>query len=317
MDTHTDLITQQACIYFAQRRNATLSQRMERDAWLDQDPRHARAYSEFQRLWDHTQDLAIHPEIQALKAADAASLRRQRWFRPRQMLAIAATLVVLLGAGYTVTQFLQPPAPVGFSTALGERRTETMPDGTQIVLNTNSALEVQYTRRRRAIELAQGEAQFEVAHDATRPFVVSAGKDTVTALGTRFHVRREMNSTVVTLLEGSVEIARGDEHYVLQPNERAVLSARTGISIASIDPEYATGWLDGWLRFRGTPLDEVIAEANRYSDQKLRLGDPRLANVELSGNFHAGDNTSIAGAISVILSVRVEQRDAEIVLMPK
>lgn len=317
MDKHHDHIAEQAAAYVVRGRGAALSERMERDAWLEQDARHTKAYDEFQRLWDRTGGLADDPELQALKSADGSLLRRQSWFQPRRLLAIAASLVVLLGAGYVVSRFMQPAEPVRYATTLGERRTETMPDGTEIVLNTDSALEVRYSNGRRAINLRQGEAQFEVAHDKTRPFVVRIGNDTVTALGTRFQVRREVNSTVVTLLEGRVKVARGDEQYTLKPNERAVLSARTGVSIASIDPEYATGWLDGWLRFRGTPLAEVIVEANRYTKLKLRLGDPRLANVELSGNFHAGDNASIADAVGMILPLRVHRSRTEIVLAPQ
>lgn len=317
MDKQPDRMIEQAAEHFAQRCDATPSQRRERDAWLNEDPRYARAYAEFQRLWDRAGDLAGDPELEVLKAADIAALRRQRWFRPQWPLAVAATLVMLIGSGHLITRLMQPQAPMGYATALGERRTETMPDGTEIVLNTDSMMEVRYSSGRRSVELKKGEAQFEVAHDVARPFVVSIGEDTVTALGTRFQVRRDMGSTVVTLLEGSVKVARGDEWHVLRPNERAILSARTGISIASIDPEYAVGWLDGWLRFRGVPLAEVIADANRYSDQKLRLGDPRLANVQLSGNFHAGDNPSIADAASLILPVRVERKGSEIVLLPK
>lgn len=318
MEKHPDHIARQAAEHFARRRGATLSQRREREAWLNRDPRHAEAYDEFQRLWEHAGDLADDPELQALKAADLAATRRHRWFRPQRMLAIAATLVMALGVGYFATTHLtQPPEPVLYATMLGERRTEAMPDGTEIVLNTDSALDVRYSRNRRVIELKHGEAQFDVARDTSRPFVVTVGEDTITALGTRFQVRRGHDSTIVTLLEGSVEVARGDERHMLWPNERAILSTRTGISIASIDPELATGWLDGWLRFRSSPLAEVILEANRYSEQKLRLGDPRLADVQLSGNFHAGDNGSIADAASLILPVRVERRGSEIVLLPQ
>lgn len=317
MENHNDRIAEQAAEHFARRHGASLSQRRERNAWLQEDARHAETYGEIQRAWECAGSLAGDPELEALKAADLAAVQRPRWFRPKRMLAIAATLVAVVGVGHLASRFVQPPDPVAFATALGERSTETMPDGTAIVLNTNSRVEVRYSRSFRAVELEQGEAQFEVARDAGRPFVVSAGSDTITALGTRFQVRREPGQTTVTLLQGSVAVARGDERYVLRPNERAVMSARTGIAIDTIDPQLAMGWLDGWLRFRGTPLAEVIAEANRYSGDKLRLGDPRLAGVELSGNFHAGDNASIAEAASMILPVRVEQQGGEIVLLPE
>ena len=317
MDKHPDRIAEQAAGHFARRHGASLSQRRERNAWLQEDGLHAEAYGEIQRVWERAGNLAADPELEALKAADLAAMRRPRWFRPQRMLAIAATLLVVVGAGHLANRFAESPDPVGYATGLGERSMETMPDGTAIVLNTSSKVEVRYSRNLRAVELEQGEAQFEVARDATRPFVVSAGGDTITALGTRFQVHREPDRTIVTLLQGSVAVARGDERYVLRPNERAVMSARTGIAIKAVDPELATGWLDGWLRFRSAPLAEVIAEANRYSSHKLRLGDPRLAGVEVSGNFHAGDNESIAEAASMILPVRVEERGGEIVLMPQ
>jgi transmembrane sensor len=316
MDKNKSHTAEQAAAYFARRHVALLAERRSRNAWLDADPSHAQAYADQQRLWDRAGDLADDPELQALKTAGLAALDRRRWSQPRRLITVAASLVVLVGAGLLFSR-LVAPEPVAYATVLGEQRTETMTDGTEIVLNTDSAVQVNYSKDRRAVALRQGEAQFEVAHEAARPFVVSVGQDTVTALGTRFQVRRELGSTIVTLLQGSVEIAHGDEHYRLHPDERAVISSRTGVSIAPIDPESAKAWLDGWLRFRGTPLAEVIAEANRYSPRKLRLGDPRLANVQLSGAFRAGDNASIADAASLILPVRVDRSGDELVLQPR
>lgn len=317
MDKRQERIAEQAAEYFARRHGATSSKRRERDEWLDEDPRHARGYEEFQRLWDCTDSLAGDPELQALKAADLARMCGRRRFRPQRMLAVAASLVMLVGGGYLTIQFMQRPESAQYVTALGERHTEILPDGTEVVMNTDSALEMRYSRGRRYIDLKRGEAQFNVAHDASRPFVVSIGEDSVTALGTRFLVRREPDGASVTLLDGRVEVAHSDERHVLRPNERAILSSRTGISVVSINPDFATGWLDGWLRFRNTSLADVVMEANRYSGQKLRLGDPGLADIRLSGNFHVGDNSSIADAASLVLPVRVEQRGSEIVLMPQ
>lgn len=317
MDKNRNHIAEQAAGYFVRRHVALLAERRSRNAWLDADPSHAQAYADQQRLWDLAGDLTDDPELQVLKTTGLATLNRRRWFQPRRLIALAASLVVLVGAGYLFSRLVEAPEPVAYATALGERRTETMTDGTEIVLNTDSAVQVSYSKDRRAVALRHGEAQFEVAHDAARPFVVSVGEDTVTALGTRFQMRSELDSTIVTLLQGSVEIAHGAERYRLHPDEQAVISSRTGVSIAPIDPESADAWLDGWLRFRGTPLAEVIAEANRYSPRKLRLGDPRLANVQLSGTFRAGDSASIADAASMILPVRVDRSGGELVLQPK
>lgn len=317
MDTHSKHIAEQAAAYFVQRRGETFVQRREREAWLAEDARHARAYEETQQLWDRTGNLRDDVHLQALKAADLAVLQRPHWFRTNWMLSAAATLVLLLGGAYLAMRFLGSPPAVTYATALGERRTETLADGTQVVLNTDSVLEARYTRGRRSVELQRGEVQFEVAHDAARPFVVSVGRDTITALGTRLQVRRDTDAAVVTLLQGRVEVAQGQERRILQPNQQARLSTNTGIFVQVIDPAQVDGWLDGWLRFRNAPLGQVVAEANRYSSRKLRLDDPALAGLRLNGNFHTGDSASIASAVEQILPVRVDDRGADIVLLAK
>lgn len=316
MDKQSKHIAEQAAAYFVQRRGETILQRWAREAWLAEDAQHARAYEETQRLWDRTGKLRNDARLQALKAADLAALQRPHWFSAGWVLA-AAVLTLVLGSAYLAVRFMASPPAATYATALGERRTEILADGTQVVLNTDTAIEAKYTRGRRSVELQRGEARFEVMHDAARPFVVSAGVDTVTALGTRFQVRRDTDATVVTLLKGRVEVAQGKQRRILQPNEQARLSANTGIIVQTVDPAQVNGWLDGWLRFRNAPLGQVVAEANRYSPRKLRLGDSTLAGLELSGNFHTGDSASIASAIEQILPVRVDNRGAEIVLLAK
>lgn len=316
MTQESDRIAELAAEYAARRPIESTSQRRQRETWLAADARHAHEYARFERLADRAAGLRDDPELQALKARDLAALHRHGWFHPRWALSAAAALV-LLAVDYLVTSsVLQPPPPVSYVTALGERRTETLADGSQVVLNTDSAMEVRYTRGRRDIRLQRGEAQYQVAHDAARPFVVSAGDGTVTALGTRFQVRRDAAEAVVTLLEGKVEVAHGQARRTLSPNEQARLSG-AGIAVQPIDPDQANGWLDGWLRFRGAPLGQVVAEANRYSARKLRLGDPALADIPLSGNFHAGDSASIASSVALILPVRVDDSGAEFVLLPQ
>ncbi len=317
MDKQLKHIAEQAAAYFVQRRGETTTQHREREVWLAEDEQHERAYEETRRLWDRTGNLRDDAHLQALKAADLAALQRPRWFRADWILSAAAVLTLLLGVAYLAMRFMASSPPVTYATALGERRTEVLADGTQVVLNTDSAIEARYTRDRRSVELQRGEAQFEVAHDAARPFVVSVGDGTVTALGTRFQVRRDTDAAVVTLLQGRVEVAQGQQRRILQPNQQARLSTNAGIAVQAIDPAQVNGWLDGWLRFRNAPLSQVVAEANRYSSRKLRLGDPKLAGLELNGNFHAGDSASIASAVEQILPVRVDDRGADIVLLAK
>ncbi len=316
-DKDSNRIAEEAAEYFARRApRGTPTQRDDLKQWLQADSRHARAYDEARDTWRQLGVLQDDPEVDALLAADLAAMRRpRRWLRPVRLFAAAAVLVLVVGSGYLFSlQQSAPPAPVIYATALGEQRTETLADGTQVVLNTETELEVRYSRDRREIELQRGEAQFDVARDAARPFVVAAGEGTVTALGTRFQVRRGADDVVVTLIEGSVEVAQGDARRALQPHQQARLSG-AGVDVQAADLDATAGWLDGWLRFRGTPLRDVLAEANRYSTRKMRLADPELGEIRFNGNFRTGDNASIASAVALILPVRVEESDQEIVLL--
>ncbi|MCD9026700.1 FecR domain-containing protein [Luteimonas sp. BDR2-5] len=319
MDKTPDRIAEQAAEYFARRTSGARREPSDglRD-WLRADPRHAQAYGETQVLWEQLGELRDDDELQALKQARLAELRRER---PRSrlgapLLAMAATLVLLLGGYVVYLRDFGAEPPVPYATMLGEQRTERLQDGSQLVLNTDTAVQAAYTRSRREIELLRGEAQFNVAHDAARPFVVKVGEGSVTALGTRFQVRREADATLVTLLEGSVEVAFGQQRHLLRPDEQARLSAADGLVVARIDPDAVSGWLDGWLRFRATPLEQVIAEANRYSPRKLRLGSPELAGVEMNGTFRTGKSEAIAAAAAMILPVRVDDSGEDIVLLP-
>lgn len=313
-------LAEQAADYFVRRHEETALQRQQRETWLAADAAHRRAYDEMARVWEHAGNLSQDSELCALRAQQLAAINRPGRFWRGSLLvaAVVALICVSLTVGYVVLRRPDAPAPVSYATQFGERRTETLQDGSTVVLNTDSAIEARYTPGRRGVALQRGEAQFEVTHDATRPFVVSMGEGgTVTALGTRFQVRREADMDVVTLLEGKIEVSRGEQRRILQPNEQARLSTTQGIQVASIDPDQISAWLDGRLRFRNTPLHEVIAEANRYSARKLRLGADVLAGLPLSGSFNAGDSAAIAATAASILPVRVDDSGTDILLMPK
>jgi transmembrane sensor len=311
-----DPIAEQAIKYLVRSQRETSSEREEREAWLAADPRHAEEYERIQRVSDRMVDVfRDNPDLGAKSDETLAALDRSRQRRRHWAWSVAA--VVLLSVGTTlVISFCSSPTPVSYASAVGQRRAETLADGTQVTLNTDSALEARYTRRRRDVELQRGEAQFQVAPDASRPFVVSVGEGTVTALGTRFQVRREAEASIVTLLEGKVEVANGPERRTLLPNEQARLS-KDGITVQAIDPDQVSNWVGGWLKFSGAPLEQVVADANRYSTRKLRLAEPGLASIKLSGNFRTGDSAAIATTAAHVLPVRVDDSGVDIVLLPQ
>lgn len=321
-----DSIREEAAVWFARRRDGacTPSEEAAFEDWYGRSETHARAYAETERAWHEWKQLQGSERMREMAAAAMAATapRRQRvpaGRRWRPLLAAACVVAVAAIGGVKLLPLLSSMPPVTYSAGLGEQRTEQLPDGTRVTLNTETTLQVHYGRQRREIVLQHGEAMFDVIHDAKRPFIVTAGDGSIVDLGTQFEVRKDNDAAIVTLLEGRVEVAAGDERKQLTPGEQARYGARiAGISVHKVDPTAVTAWLHGRLDFNGMPLAQAIADANRYSAVKLRLGDPKLADMRVGGSFRAGDNAAIAVALSAVFPVRVARSDAhEIVLMSR
>jgi transmembrane sensor len=326
MDRMHDAAHEEAAAWFARRRDGacTPSEDAKFEDWYGHSETHARAYAETERAWNQWKQLQSSDRMREMTAAAMAATgpRRRRaatGWRWQPWLAAACIMAIVAIAGIKLLPLLQSPPPVTYTAGLGEQRTEQLPDGTRVTLNTQTELQVRYGRQRREIVLQHGEAMFDVVHDARRPFVVTASDGSIVDLGTQFEVRKESDAAIVTLLEGRVEVAARDARRQLTPGEQARYGARiAGISVHKVDPAAVTAWLHGRLDFNGMPLAQAIADANRYSAVKLRLGDPKLADMPVGGSFRAGDNAAIAAALSAVFPVRVARNDAhEIVLMPR
>ena len=272
--------------------------------WLKADPAHQEAFERATELWD------ILPGAAGFDAEPRRSTSRR--FVP---LAIAASLAVLAGAG-AMTAFLNQP--LSFDTRTGEQRTAALDDGSRISLNTDSHVTVKFARDERAVSLERGEAIFDVAHDAARPFIVRAGDERIKALGTSFVVRRDGDRVRVTLLSGKVEVAREGERSrvlaVLAPGERVSATPDTVPVLDRPSLDAITAWRRGELRFRDTPLSEAVAEVNRYGRQRVIVNDARLASLPISGVFATDDPAEFAAAVAQLHGLRV-QREGEAVLL--
>lgn len=274
--------------------------------WLKADPAHQEAFERATELWE------ILPGAAGFDAAPSRPASRR--FVP---LAIAASLAVLAGAG-AMTAFLNQP--LTFDTRTGEQRTAALDDGSRISLNTDSQVTVKFARDERAVSLERGEAMFDVAHDAARPFIVRAGDERIKALGTSFIVRRDGDRVRVTLLSGKVEVARVGERSrvlaVLAPGERVSATPDTVPVLDRPSLDAITAWRRGELRFRDTPLFEAVAEVNRYGRQRVIVNDARLASLPISGVFATDDPAEFAAAVAQLHGLRVQREGEAVVLTP-
>lgn len=265
----------------------------------------AKAYAEVEATWEINKRLARDPDIQA---ATAEALRRRpaapRLRRPGLLgvgpFAIGATLAAALVVAAVASWIVGQSAT--YETRVGEQRLIVLKDGSRVRLNTNSQVIVRFTRDERRVVLARGEAFFEAAHNAARPFVVEADGARVRAVGTKFDVRRDDGKVRVTLLEGRVQVAQAEspKAAVLAPNQELTVTS-AGITVPrATDANETSGWTSGRLTFRGMALQDAIAEVNRYAVNKIELaGDATLAQQPISGVFDAGDTNAFISAVTL------------------
>jgi transmembrane sensor len=286
--------------------------------WRAASPLHDAAYREVADVWERSAGLREDPVIAAAlqeamrPAAPLGRPRHQRWWP-----ALAAAASVVLAVAASLWVFMpRDAAAIRYATALGEQRTVVLADGSRVVLDTGSELLAQIDEHMRKLTLQHGQADFEVRHDTARPFIVHVGDGSVTATGTHFQIRVGESDSIVTLLQGQVVVAANardsSRPATLQPGERIAIepAGRLGALQAVSESELASarGWTSGNLVVKAWRLDAVVAEMNRYSSTKLRLGDPALGSVPISGVFKAGDQKSFALALEYGWSIDAGQR---------
>lgn len=285
-------------------------ERVARDAWLAADSRHVRAFSEMQDIWAHMAGVPETPTLRASlperparrsrrSAPRGPESARHRWTGP----ALAASLaLVFIGLAEDWPTRLQADE----MTATGERRVVTLPDGSTAQLDTHSAIAFDFVGNQRVVRLLSGEAAFIVAPDRSRPFTVKAGGGSVTALGTRFLVRRNDDGASVTVTEHSVRVAYPDPQ-----GPTAVVAEGQGLRYdagglgraAPTNTADAMAWTEGVLVFKDAPLSQVVAEIGRYHRGYVRvLGDAQALRV--SGVFRIDDPVAAIDQLQRSLGLR-------------
>jgi transmembrane sensor len=224
----------------------------------------------------------------------------------RWLAGLAASVVAAACLGWWLTL----SRPEQFQTKVGEQRSVLLADGSRVTLNTASKIEVRLRADHRVVQLLQGEALFEVAHDAQRPFEVHAGTVVVRAVGTQFDIDRRAMRTAVTVVEGRVAMIAADSPTgnlpVLTARDRVVVdSAGPGALEHDVNLAEVTAWTQHQLVFHHRPLGEVADEFNRYNLGRIEIRSPSLREQEVTGTFRSNDVASFVAVLAGIPGVQV------------
>jgi len=338
--TSKEKLQAQACLWISRiDRGCTDEETQEISLWVNKSKAHRDALMKMASLWD---DLSVLNELSALFPLEKVS-KRVPFHLKKIALAASFLFVALLGGlittGFTIPSLSSFNQQVSllqtFSTKIGEQAIFSLSDGTSIQLNTNSTIEVSYSKRQRQVKLVQGEAKFDVAKDSTRPFSVLAGEKYFTALGTIFNVQKIARQEVELLVtEGKVLITKPNAviDYVsqkmsviklesipgvlVQSGEKAIIKGNSlypinKVSLIQIQRDLA--WQQGMLIFAGEPMEQALKEISRYTNINFEIIDDKLAQLLIAGYFKADDIDGLLNSLSLNFNIYHQKTSTNII----
>lgn len=266
------------------------------DAWLEQDTAHRVAWLRICYGWQRIDRLSALRAPVEVKAVVPA----RRW-PARSRLAMAASLLMVLGAGLFLALGEWRSGSARYVTELGGHETVALRDGSRVELNTDTLIRTAVDETSRRVWLDRGEAYFDVKRDPGRPFVIDAGTHRIVVLGTRFSARRDGERVEVVVEEGKVRVeekaAKGQPKVAVATKGDRVLAEVGSLLLTPTEPEKVTtqlAWRNGVLVFERKTLADAAVEFNRYNKKKLHVDAALQGEIRISGSFDANNVEAFA-----------------------
>lgn len=311
--TVTSLQEQAALAWFIRLHDQpSQADQLEFSRWLQADPAHAEAYAQAQVVWELSEGPAGKLAAEDASALDAYlqamnhSPRRavRNW---SSGLALAACLLLMvfvgvgMGAGWQPQRWLDDLG-ADYKSAPGVVKTVVLADKSQVTLDADSAIDVNFSGGERHVHLRRGAAFFNVTHTG-EAFVVNAQSGEVRVLGTQFEVRLQPDGAKVTVLSGRVGVTAtaGQPQQVLGAGQQLAFDGRTAGELQSVDGESQLAWRQGWLNYYKTPLADVLKDLGRYYPGRIVLLNDELGAKRISGSFPSKDPEAVLAALKSVV----------------
>ncbi len=215
---------------------------------------------------------------------------------------------LLVGAGWSLNNGVPGALALSadISTGTGERQTVQLGDGSELLLNAQSAADVQFDERRRLLKWRAGEGLIKVVSDR-RPFIVQTSAGDISAQGAQVLVRERGEGCRVGTLHAAVQIiTQGGDRLQLEAGQEVSFD-RFSFGAVKALRSADTAWVDGFLEVRDSPLAEVIDALKPYRRGVLRL-DPAIASLRVSGLYRLDQSDVVLEALSRTLPIRISRR---------
>lgn len=280
-------------------------------AWFDADPVHADVYRDLQAQWDRAKFLTHTQTGQARNLASVVVWHRRPG--PRIAVAAAVILFVMVGGLALLRSQSRPDVPVvvAYATRVGEVRKVALADGSSVTLDAASSMRVSIGRAVREVRLIDGTARFDVKPDPQRSFTVVTDSGSITTGGGLFDVAKSAGFVRVTPIRGTVSFlnapgspGRGSTATLaLKPGQRLSVAGRQPAVVTGPASPAAQDWTSGMLSFDNERLADAAAEFNRHNRRKIMLVDASLADLRITGAFHANDAEGFARAVAATFAL--------------
>lgn len=303
----------------------TPSEKAAVTAWLAEKAEHQRYFEHFRLIWEESRKLAA---VSTVNENDAWSRFQQRvganenttrivkmdtgisW---RPILRIAAVLIIMIGAAgaWYISQHRNAPLIV----SSGEQiKQDVLPDGSQVTLNKQSTITYAGNRKQRSVKL-EGEAFFDVAQDAGKPFVIKVNDVTVRVLGTSFNVKSTHGKTEVIVETGAVEVTKNNNSVQLKQHEKAVITEQQEApSKQNNTDELYSYYRTQTFVCNNTPLWKLVEILNEAYGVNIVIANNDKRDLQINSTFTNSSLDSTLKVIGLTYEIAVEKQGSQIIL---
>ena len=273
--------------------------------WIQSDASHATAFQAVSATWEIAGGLPR--DLRGSPAYFGVEKNRR---------AVMAGLGSLIAVGGTTAFWRKAQAGI-YQTEVGEQKHLSLDDGTRVLLDTDTRLKVTFSDTQRSAELQYGRANFRVAHDGVRPFIVNAAASMVVSASSNLDVARDADQISILLIHGSAEVLHSNAKPMkLSDGQRFVALGDQPGRVDQPNMTSLLAWQTGQAIFDNSKLSKAVMEMNRYSTVKLTIADAQTGELRVSGIYYVGDNVAFANSVSKLLPIKVVQEGAIIHIIP-
>lgn len=332
MTVNENKIREQAVSWFLRIQEGNMSddENLQWRNWQQQSKEHRLAYRKVELTW---QDLDLARDI-SLPAKEGKAIRTffeqsvsgiRSWYWAG---AVAVMSTIIIGSYLFLDNweraFIESNPSEVVQTAMGEHKQLNLPDGSTVEIGAKSIVSINYSSDVRKLTLFKGEALFTVKEDAQRPFIVDIGGGQVKAVGTQFNIHRSNFELLVAVVDGIVELNKkqgfnttGNMDFFADSKQNLRIIAasqqvridKNGVMgpVKEVDIDRVISWQNNILSFENRPLEEVVADINRYSDWEIIIMDMDQRNRTVTGTFFVGQLDNWLTGMEQAYSLKVEK----------